>query len=139
MANICTNCGSQLKDTAKFCASCGTPFVVPVQAEQQPAYEQPPQQAQYAPPPPPQQYAQQAPAAPKKINMKLIIIAAAAAAVVVVLIATGVFGLAGGKTSGFLARFLGHTPSFRRFRRVNQSGIAALVRHAGTLPPAGQI
>src|SRR5439155_4627545 len=28
---------------------------------------------------------------------------------------------------GFLARFLGHTPSFRRFRRINQWGIAGLV------------
>ena len=35
---------------------------------------------------------------------------------------------AGGRFGRFLSGFLGHTPSFRRFRRVNQSGIAALVR-----------
>ena len=29
---------------------------------------------------------------------------------------------------GFLARFLGHTPSFRRFRRLNQWGIAGHAR-----------
>ena len=28
--------------------------------------------------------------------------------------------LASGGFGGFLARFLGHTPSFRRFRRINQ-------------------
>src|SRR5215831_10759956 len=32
---------------------------------------------------------------------------------------------------GFLARFLGHTPSFRRFRRLNHCGIAGRVRQTG--------
>ena len=32
--------------------------------------------------------------------------------------------LSGGRAGGFLARFLGHTPSFRRFQRVNHSAIA---------------
>src|SRR5450759_3861488 len=35
--------------------------------------------------------------------------------------------LARGRFGGFLARFLGHTPSFRRFRRINQGGIAGRV------------
>src|SRR5712672_1903826 len=34
--------------------------------------------------------------------------------------------LAGGGLGGFLARFLGHTPSFRRFRRINHVSIAGL-------------
>src|SRR6266851_2099723 len=34
--------------------------------------------------------------------------------------------LAGGGLGGFLARFLGHTPSFRRFRRINHGSIAGL-------------
>ena len=33
---------------------------------------------------------------------------------------------------GFLARFLGHTPSFRRFRRINHWGISGLVRSCKT-------
>ena len=32
-----------------------------------------------------------------------------------------------GALGGFLARFLGHTPSFRRFRRINHGSIAGLV------------
>ncbi len=35
--------------------------------------------------------------------------------------------LLGGRLGGFLTRFLGHTPSFRRFRRINHGGIAGLV------------
>src|ERR1700738_1126501 len=34
--------------------------------------------------------------------------------------------LCGVRLGGFLARFLGHTPSFRRFRRINHYGIAGL-------------
>ena len=37
-------------------------------------------------------------------------------------------GFPAGVFGGFLARFLGHTPSFRRFRRINHGGIAGLVR-----------
>ena len=33
---------------------------------------------------------------------------------------------------GFLARFLGHTPSFRRFRRINHWDIAGLVLAKGS-------
>ena len=36
--------------------------------------------------------------------------------------------LRGGGFGGFLARFLGHTPSFRRFRRINHWDIAGLVQ-----------
>ena len=39
--------------------------------------------------------------------------------------------LPGGGFGGFLARFLGHTPSFRRFQRINHWGIEASWNRAG--------
>src|SRR5262249_60534592 len=40
---------------------------------------------------------------------------------------------------GFLARFLGHTPSFRRFRRINHYRIAYPWRRGGFGSVAGQV
>lgn len=42
MVRYCQNCGSPLRDNAKFCGKCGTPL--PIQAPVQPAYAQPPVQ-----------------------------------------------------------------------------------------------
>lgn len=57
----CPNCGAQLPDDAKFCASCGTPLAAPQQPQQQ--YQQPYQQAYQQP------QAEQAPQKKKFFSM----------------------------------------------------------------------
>ena len=55
---FCTNCGSQMPETANFCVTCGSRLNAPAAPPQAPpppqAYAAPPQPAPQAPAPPPQ-------------------------------------------------------------------------------------
>jgi len=81
MVRYCQNCGSPLRDNAKFCGKCGTSL--PIQTPVQPAYAQPPVQQPSNQP--------QYPASPQKKSNGKIIAAILAVSIIAAIICAVLF------------------------------------------------